>query len=205
MIIKSLLAVVWRHVLGSFPPGRSDPLPVQSWYRVAVREETTDMAILIAHDLRYAVRLLLKTPSVSLIAVLTLALGIGANNAIFSVVHALLFAPLPYAQPDRIVGVWQDMHARGAPEREWTMPGNCFDWTRDRDTFGGLAAVTGLPSRLTGTNPPESLSGEQVTHTQFEVLGVRPALGRTVTAREDVPDATRVIVLPHGLWPWPFG
>jgi putative ABC transport system permease protein len=158
------------------------------------------MPIQIAQDLRYAFRLLLKTPAFSGVAVLTLALGIGANTAIFSVVYALLIAPLPYPQPDRLVMVWQDMRAQGGPEREWGTPGNYFDWARDTDTFAGLAAMTGWGPALTGTSEPESLSGEQVTHTYFNVLGVRPALGRTFTPQEDVPNAPRVVVLSHGLW-----
>ena len=86
-------------------------------------------------DVRYAVRVMVKTRGLTLVALVTLALGIGANTAIFSVVNALLLRPLPYAQPERLVMVWQDLRARGGPATEWTGPANQFDWKAQKDVF----------------------------------------------------------------------
>src|SRR5688500_1469658 len=130
-------------------------------------------------DLRYAIRMLRKTPGFTLVAVLTLALGIGANTAIFTVVNALLLRPLPYGDPGRLVMVWQDFRARGGPADEWASPGNYVDWSRERSLFDGVAAIGGWRPILAGGAEPEPIPGEQVTHEYFDVLGVRPVLGRT--------------------------
>ncbi len=87
------------------------------------------------HDLRYAGRMLLRAPAFAAIAILTLALGIGANTAIFTVVNALLLGPLPYRDPARLVTVWQDMRARGGPADEWATPGNYADWRQQTGLF----------------------------------------------------------------------
>ena len=89
-------------------------------------------------DVRYAVRVLRKAPTFAIVAVLTLALGIGANTAIFTVVNALLLRPLPYRDADRLVTVWQDMRARGGPADEWATPGNYADWRNEEALFEEL-------------------------------------------------------------------
>ena len=109
----------------------------------------------LMQDVRYALRLLVKAPGFAVVAVLTLALGIGANTAIFTVVNALLLRPLPYAQPDRLVMVWQDLRARGGPADEWATPGNYADWRREPDVFARVAVDRGWRPTLTGGAEPE--------------------------------------------------
>ncbi len=159
----------------------------------------------LLQDVRYAVRMLVKSPGFSLVAILTLALGIGANTAIFSVVNALLLRPLPYPEPDRVVMLWQNLQARGGPAQEWATPGNFVDWRDSRTLFAKTAAVQGWLPTLTGVAEAEPLRGEQVTQEYFDVLGVQPALGRIFRPDEDVPNAPRIVVLGHGLWTRRFG
>ena len=156
-------------------------------------------------DIRHAVRLLAKTPGFTAVAVLTLGLGIGANTAIFSVVNALLLRPLPYGHPERLVTVWQDMRARGGPADEWATPGNYADWREERALFEELAVIGGWRPTLTGDGEAEPLSGEQVSHEYFSVLGISPAAGRFFTPADDVPNAKRVAVVAERLAARRFG
>jgi putative ABC transport system permease protein len=156
-------------------------------------------------DLRYAFRLLIKTPGFSSVVVLTLALGIGATTAIFTVVNALLIRPLPYGYPDRLVTVWQDLRARGGPPDEWATPGNYVDWRQEKAIFDELAVIAGWGPTLTGGNEPEPLVGEQVSHEYFSVLGIPPALGRSFVETDAVPEAQRVAIISDGLWKRRFG
>ena len=159
----------------------------------------------IFHDIRYAFRILLKAPAFATVAVLTLALGIGANAAIFTVVHAVLLRPLPYGNPSRLVTVWQDMRARGGPADEWASPGNYADWRREKPLFDGLAVIGGWRPTLTGGSEAEPIRGEQVSHEYFSVLGIAPARGRLFTEADDVPNARRVVIISDGLWRRRFG
>ena len=118
-------------------------------------------------DLRHGFRLLARAPGFTVVVVLTLALGIGANTAIFSVVYALLLRPLPYQDPDRLVMVWQDLTARGGPDREWMTPGTFADLAIRPDIFDSVAAIRGWQPTLTGQGDPEPLTGEQVSHEYF--------------------------------------
>ena len=156
-------------------------------------------------DLLYAFRVLRKARGLTLVALATLALGIGANTAIFSVIDGILLRPLPYAQPERLVMVWQDLRARGGPATEWTGPSQQFDWKADTDVFENLASVRGWSASLAGGDMPESLVGEQTTYEYFDVLGVHPELGRGFRDADDVPGAARVVILSHGLWTRRFG
>ncbi|MBA3297924.1 MAG: ABC transporter permease [Acidobacteria bacterium] len=156
-------------------------------------------------DLRYATRTLLRTPGFAVVAMLTLALGIGANTAIFTVVNALLLKPLPYAKPERLVMVWQDFRARGGPADEWATPGNYVDWRAQKDVFEQVAVISGWRPTLTGGAEPEPLPGEQVAHEYFSVLGITPALGRHFRMEDNVPTAARVAILGDGLWQRRFG
>jgi putative ABC transport system permease protein len=156
-------------------------------------------------DLRYALRLLLRTPGFTIVAVLTLALGIGANTAIFTVVNALLLKPLPYAEPDRLVMVWQDFRARSGPIDEWGTPGNYVDWRAQKEVFDGIAMISGWRPTLVGGPEAEPLQGEQVTHEYFTVLGVNPVLGRNFSDADDVPKAPRVTIISDKLWKRRFG
>ena len=156
-------------------------------------------------DVKYAARVMLKSRGLTLVAVATLALGIGANAAIFTIINALLLRPLPYFQPERLVIVWQDLRARGGPAVEWTGPSQHFDWKAQTDVFESLTSIRGWSASVAGGDMPESLQGEQVTREYFDVAGTRPALGRAFADADDIPNAPRVVILSHGLWTRRFG
>jgi len=151
-------------------------------------------------DLRYAVRMLIKNPGFTLVAVLALALGIGANTTIFSVVNSLLLRPLPYKNAERLVTLWQDHRALGGPEREWASPDNFYDWRDKNQVFDHVSAVAGWGPTLTGLGEPEDLIGAAVSHDTFSLLGIEPAQGRSFRPEEDQPGAERVVVLSDRLW-----
>lgn len=157
----------------------------------------------ILQDLRYALRGLAKNPGFATIAVLALALGIGANVAIFSAVDAILIRPLPYADADRLVMVWEDASFQSFP-RNTPAPANYVDWRKQNQVFTDMAAIRYRTANLTGDGTPESVLGSGVTFTFFDVLGVKPMLGRVFTEEED-RKATRVVVLSHPLWVRRFG
>jgi putative ABC transport system permease protein len=159
----------------------------------------------LSQDVRYATRMLIKSPGFALVAILTLALGIGANTAIFTVVNAVLLRPLPYADSERLVTVWQDLRGRGGPADEWATPGNYVDWRGATGVFEQVAVIAGWNPTLLGGAEPEPLPGEQVSHEYFSVLRVAPALGRTFTAADDLPTSALVAVIGHGLWERRFG
>ena len=156
-------------------------------------------------DLRYAVRMLVRTPGFTLVAVLTLALGIGANTAIFTVVNAIVLKPLPYPDAERLVMVWQDLRARGGPEDEWLSPGNYVDLRGAKDVVDQIAVISGWRPTLTGAGEPEPIPGEVVSHEYFSTAGVAPALGRNFTQADDVPNAPRVVIVSNGFWKQRFG
>ncbi len=151
-------------------------------------------------DLRYGVRVMLKNPGFSLIAALTLALGIGANTAIFSMVYSILIRPLNYPDSERIVTVWEDHTRRGGPVREWTSPPGYQDWREQSTVFSHTAAMTGWGPTLTEAGEPERLVGANVGHEAFAVLGVKPMLGREFTPQEDTRGAAKVAIISHSLW-----
>src|SRR5690242_17059459 len=131
-------------------------------------------------DLRYALRTFRKSPTFAIVSVMTLALGIGANTVIFSVVDAVIIRPLPYADPDRVVVVWED-NTRAGFSRNTPAPANYFDWRRMNHSFTDMAATRGATASLTGDGPPEQLLGRATTPSFFTVLGVQPLVGRTFT------------------------
>jgi len=151
-------------------------------------------------EIRVAIRRLVQAPAFALIAIATLALGIGANAAIFSVVEAVLLRPLPYAEPDRLVVPWQDYSRRGGPETEWFSPGNFFDWRASNRTLEGMAVFGDWGPTLVGTGNAERLAGGAVSHGFFRVLGVEPVLGRAFRAEDDLPGAAPTVLISHGLW-----
>jgi len=144
-------------------------------------------------DLRYGVRGLLRTPGFTLLAILTLALGIGANTAIFSVVNAVLLNPLAYRDPGRLVTL---LHYGNGP----VAPANYIDWRDQSRSFETVAAAQYWSPNLTGVDSPEHLTGLQVTQNMFPLLGIAPLLGRTFLPGEDQPGAEREIVLSYRLW-----
>jgi len=155
-------------------------------------------------DLRFGVRMLMKQPGFTLIAVLTLALGIGANTAIFSVVNAVLLRPLPYSEPGRLVQVWVT-NPQANRWGDWVSYPDFLDWREQNTVFDEIGACREFPFNLTGTDSPEALFGAYVSASLFTVLGVKPILGRTFLAEEDRPGANRVAVISHGLWQRRFG
>jgi putative ABC transport system permease protein len=148
-------------------------------------------------DLRYGVRMLLKQKGVTAIAVLTLALGIGANTAIFSVVNGVLLKPLPYREPEQLMMVWESFPGS---QENMVMPANFADWRTQNRVFTDMAAWVGKTLNLSGSGEPEKLEGLRVTANLFSLLGVQPSLGRTFLPEEDQPGANQVALISHGLW-----
>jgi len=157
----------------------------------------------IISDLRHGVRLLLRSPGFSMVAIATLALGIGANTAIFSIMNDVLFRPLPYGEPDRVVMVWEDVSYLGFP-RNTPAPANYLDWKARNRVFTDMAATRGATANLTSDGPPEQVRGRRVTANFFDVLEVKPLAGRTFTEEEDRSGAP-VTVISYGLWQRRFG
>jgi putative ABC transport system permease protein len=150
------------------------------------------------HDLRVAARSLRKSPGFTAVVVLTLALGIGATAAIFSVLNAVLLRPLPYPSSERIMTLWTNNGVQGWPEDVSGYP-NFADWRANNTTFTEMAVYTGATQALTGAGEPEQLRGTTVFPTFFEVMGVSPARGRALTM-EDFTADRRVVVLSDDLW-----
>jgi len=153
-------------------------------------------------DVRYGLRMLAKNPGFTAVAVLTLAFGIGANTAIFSVVNGVLLNPLPYWQPDRLVA----LYSRDANlTRSSVSYPNFLDWVRDNRSFSALAAYRNDVFNLTGMGEPEGVPAERISATFFPVLGVKPVIGRTFLAEEDQVGAAPVALISEGLWKRKFG
>ncbi|HZS05563.1 MAG TPA: ABC transporter permease [Blastocatellia bacterium] len=151
-------------------------------------------------DLRYSVRTLRKKPGITLIALLTIALGIGANTVIFSVVNTVLLEPLPYPEPERLV--W--MSETGDVTNRWLSYPNFQDWRERSRSFEAMATIRGYGMTLTGTGEPERLDVRMVAAGYFDVMRARPLLGRTFTADDEKAGAT-VTVLSQGFWQRRFG
>jgi putative ABC transport system permease protein len=152
----------------------------------------------LVSDLRYGARLLRQSPVFGGIAVLALALGIGANTAIFSTVHALLLRALPFTDSDRLVMVWEDVTWAGFPKNT-PAPGNFADWRSENHVFTDMAATRGGSGVVTSDGAPEQVNGRLVTANFFDVLGARPLVGRVFTAEEDRQNAP-VLLISYGLW-----
>src|SRR5262245_40130958 len=155
-------------------------------------------------DLRYGARMLLKNPGFTLIAVLTLALGIGANTAIFSVINGVLLSALPYPQPEQLAMVWCDNRRQGIPDDITSYP-NFVDWRDRNKTFQGMAGMTSDTYNLTGTGETEEIRAATVSINFFQLIGVNPILGRVFTTEEEQPGRDKVVVLSHSLWQRRFG
>ncbi len=156
------------------------------------------------NDLRFAFRQLLKSRSFSAIAILTLALGIGANSAIFTIVNAVFLERLPYRNADRIVAIWETNAAR--PGRSNVVgPANFLRWQERATSFESLAAYAESRANLTGGENPEEVIAQNVTGDFFTVLGVQPFLGRTFTPAESADEKSAVVILSHELWARRFG
>jgi putative ABC transport system permease protein len=158
----------------------------------------------LRHDLRYALRMLLRQPAMTATILLTLALGIGANTAVFSVVYAVLLRPLPYVDPERLVMVWEKRPREGVFDNT-VSPADFLDWSRLNRSFSAIAAYTATTSDLTGSGEPVQLATAAVSPSFFEVLGTRPLLGRTFAPEEETLGRHRVVMIGHGLWQQRFG
>lgn len=161
----------------------------------------------LLNELRYSFRSLLKHPGFTVVAVLTLALGIGANTAIFSLVNAVLVKPLPFPDPDRLVMVWENNPSFSSPGNQHSepAPGTYADWKAQQSVFEDMALLNWRPLNLTGDGEPEKIASYGVTANFFSLLGVKPAVGRSFTTEEDKPGATKLAVLSHALWQRRYG
>ena len=155
-------------------------------------------------DVRYGTRKLLKTRSFNLVAILALALGIGANTAIFSVVNTILLRPPPYQDPERLVMVWEANTKRGLGQIPTSFP-NFNDLKTINNVFEDIAAFADRKLNLTGGDEPEQVRGLYVSPNAMSLLGVKPTYGRTFLAEEGKPGANHVLILSYGLWQRRFG
>ena len=151
----------------------------------------------LLQDLRYAVRQFLKTPGLTILVIITIALGVGANTALFSVVNGVLLNPLPYPEPDQLVALRESK-----PNFEWgTIPYPTFrDWQKDNHTFSSIAVWRGYAFSLTGAGEAEQVNAQFVSSDFFPILGVKPLLGRSFLAGEDEIGAAPIAVISEGLW-----
>ena len=156
----------------------------------------------LLQDMRFGIRMLVKKPGASLVAILTLALGIGANAAIFSIVNTVLLRPLPYKDPERLVALWENIPSQGQSR---VSPANFFDWKKQSTSFEDMSTYGGSAMTLTGVGEPEQLSGTRVSAGYFDVVGIKPMLGRAFLADEYEVGKGQVVILGDGLWRRRFG
>ena len=158
----------------------------------------------IRRDISYAARMLRRSPAFTVTAVFTIALGIGANSAIFSVASGVLLRPLPYPAPHELAMVWMD-NARINLREDWHSFPDYADYRQQSTTFTDMAIFNGTSRTFSGEGDPERVLGAHSSSNLFDVLGVREARGRTYTADEDKPGANAVVVLSHALWQRRYG
>ncbi|HEX2139625.1 MAG TPA: ABC transporter permease [Woeseiaceae bacterium] len=151
-------------------------------------------------DLRHVLRGLRRTPVFTVVTLLTLALAIGANTAVFSLVDQTLLRSLPYPEPERLVAVWADWSKRGAQRDDYTNPADFADWREQSRTIEDMAAYEETSPALTGFGDPRLLAGAGVSHSFFDVLGIRLQIGRGFAAQEDVPNGPNVAVVSNAFW-----
>ena len=153
----------------------------------------------LLQDIRYGMRMLLKNPGFTAAAVLTLALGIGANSTLFSIVNGVLLRPLPFPDPDRLVAVWENVPEKGWDREPFSYP-DYSDWKEQSKSFEKMAAYCYAGAVLGEEGSAEFVAGAAVSADLFPILKARPMLGRVFTPEEDRPGGPRVVVLGHGLW-----
>jgi len=156
----------------------------------------------LRQDVRYGIRTLLKSPGFSLLAALTLALGIGANTALFSVVNGVLLKPLPYPHPEQLVSLFE---SKPHFEKGSFSYLNFVDFQRQNRTLGAIAAYRQTGLSLTGSGDAEQLRAQMVSADLFSILGIRPLVGRTFNDDEDRLGTTKVVMLSTELWKRKFG
>ncbi|MEQ8329339.1 MAG: ABC transporter permease [Longimicrobiales bacterium] len=153
----------------------------------------------LGHSFRYTVRKLLRAPVFTAVAVLTLGVGIGSNAAIFSVIHAVLLEPLPFEDPDRLVGVWHTAPGLGFDEVNQS-PALHFYYVEHSRTFESVGMWDNGSATVTGVGDPEQVATMSVTHQTLPILGIQPFMGRTFTPDEDSPEGPRTALLGYGYW-----
>jgi predicted permease len=158
----------------------------------------------ILADIRFGLRSLFRTPGLTLVIVLSLAIGIGANTAIFSVVDALLLKPLPYPNPDRLAVLWLRSPGLGIPQ-DWPSPGQFVDIQNQNRVFAEMAISHGGSMTLTGRDQPERVQVLQTSSPLFHILGAKPLIGRLLLPDEDKPGKPLVAILSYGTWKGLFG
>src|SRR5580704_3532883 len=158
----------------------------------------------LTNDVRYGVRMLLQNPGSTLVALIALSLGIGANSAIFSVVNGVLLRPLPYHDPDRLTVIWETKLSIGK-KQELASPMQFRTWASENRVFDGMAALRQEPRVLTGGELPERVETVLISPSGLEMLGLKPALGRTFSAEESQPGRNLAAILSYGLWQSRFG
>lgn len=158
----------------------------------------------LRQDFRFAVRMLRKSLGFTTVAVLTLALGIGANTAIFSIVDAVLLKPLPYKNPGELTVIWETNPKHGDAHNV-VSPANFLDWQAQNSVFQGMAYLGDSRVTLTGTGAPEQLDVQYVSANFFDLLGVKPILGHAFTPINGSPGNDSVVVLSYGFWQDKFG
>ena len=151
----------------------------------------------LLQDLRYALRQLLKSPGFAIVAVVTLALGIGANTAIFSVINGVLLRSLPFKDPSRVMAVWKTM-SNGNPNA-FSTP-EFLEWKQQGELTGSMGAFSSVGKNLGSKDIPERIGGGKINYDLFSVLGVQAATGRIFSRQEDIPGAVPVVLLSHALW-----
>src|SRR5215216_2840501 len=155
----------------------------------------------LLQDLRYGIRMLMKQPGFTAIAVVALALGIGANTAIFSVVNGVLLRPLPYPNSDRLVMLWLTNPSLQLGVDNVPASAAYFaEWRDQNQVFENVSALGGINFNLTSSGEPEQINCARVSSSFFQLLNVRPEMGRAFSTEEDQPGNNRVVIVSHGLW-----
>ena len=168
------------------------------WHAVWLRKREWSVSMVV-QDIRYAARGLRKRPGFTLVAVITLALGIGANTAIFSLVNGVLLEPLPFEEPGQLVRIYDTNLERGVTSTP-SSPANFLDWREEQQVFSDIAGFTLDQETLTEVQPAEAITGANVSAEMFRVLGVMPIRGRPFTRDEETPGNDRVVIVSHGFW-----
>ncbi|HMF56640.1 MAG TPA: ABC transporter permease [Pyrinomonadaceae bacterium] len=158
----------------------------------------------LINDIRYGYRMLVKSPAFTAIAVLALALGIGANTALFSVVNALLFHPFRFPEMNRIVTVWETIPTQGVEHNEASVP-NYLDWRAQNSSFENLGGYSWWSVNVSSVDPPERVQGFLVSGNFFQVFGATPILGRTFTVEDEQAGRDKLVILSYGFWQRHFG
>jgi hypothetical protein len=154
---------------------------------------------LFLQDIRHAIRTLTRSAGLTLVIVTSLAIGIGANTAIFSVVTALLLRPLPYPDPDRLAVLWLRSPGINIPE-DWPSPGQYIDIQNENRSFEEMSISQGRSGTLLGRDQPERVEALLTSSSLFNLLGARPLHGRLLLAEDDRPGSAPVVILSHGFW-----